>query len=235
MHRKSLVATSVAALVVSAAAVAVPLEAAAAPSPTSVVVRVEGVDRTLLAPTAAHTHTGWITTGGTPVGKCPATSAAGALDVATHHDWTGKYSASIGGLFLNAIRGETQDNKTYYWSVWIDNRYASKGVCDLKLHAGDTLLFAPDAIRHHEHPIGIEGPAAVTVGHSFTVKVVRFSDAGVPKPLAGATVTTANAVVGQTNRHGVLTIVAKHAGTLVLRAAESGYIRAAPVRVGVSG
>lgn len=230
MHRKILIAASVAALAV----VAVPLEAAAAPSATSVVVRVEGVGRTLLAPTATHTHTGWITAGGTPVGKCPATSAAGALDVATHHNWSGKYSAGVGGLFLNSILGETQDNKTYYWGVWIDNRYASKGVCDLTLSKGDTLLFAPDSIRHHEFPLAIKGPSAATVGHAFTIKVVRFSDAGVAKPLAGATVTAGSAVIGKTNRHGVLTIVAKHAGTLALRAAETGYIRAAPVRVGVS-
>ena len=52
--------------------------------------RVEGAGKTLLGPTVVETHSGWITKDGTPKGTAwPDTSATGALDVATRHDWGG--------------------------------------------------------------------------------------------------------------------------------------------------
>jgi hypothetical protein len=81
-----------------------------------VTVRVEGLSRTLLAPTTVKTHTGSITTGGTPRGACPATSAAGALDVATHHRWGGTYNQTYRDLELTSILGETHTfTSPYYW------------------------------------------------------------------------------------------------------------------------
>ena len=65
--------------------------AALAAGPTTVSVRIEGTSRTLLAATNVRTHSGSITKGGAPAGACPATTAAGALDDAAHHKWTGSY------------------------------------------------------------------------------------------------------------------------------------------------
>src|SRR5439155_1094799 len=81
-----LIALCGATIAVFAVTPAAPLAAAG----TNVTVRVEGAKKTLLPATSASTHSGWITKAGTPTGKCPASSAAGALDVATSHNWGGK-------------------------------------------------------------------------------------------------------------------------------------------------
>jgi hypothetical protein len=193
-----------------------------------VTVRVEGLTHELLAPTTATTHTGWITKAGTPQGKCPATSGAGALDVATHHRWGGAYSSSL-GLAVTSILGETHTfSSKDYWSVWVDNRFASAGVCGLKLHRGEQLLFAAVPISGTEYPIALTAPSRVAAGAAFKVHVVWVAPKGT-KPLAGARV---NGAV--TDARGVATIQAGSAGKLLLRATKVGYIRAAPVSVTVS-
>jgi hypothetical protein len=210
-----------------------PAGAFAAPGP-AVTVRVEGKTHTLLAPTTVQTHTGSITKSGAPQGVCSATSAAGALDTATHHNWAGSFSRSFGDYLIKTILGETQSTTSYYWAIWIDDRYATTGACGIKLHRGDRLLFAVDSVAHHEHPLALSASHTARVGHPLSVKVVWFSDAGVAKPLTGARVSGAgtNAV---TDSHGVVLIVPRRRGTLVLRADRAGYIRAAPARVRVSG
>jgi len=193
-------------------------------------VRVEGKSRTLLAPTLTQTHTGWVTKGGAPTGACSATSAAGALDVATHHNWGGTYSSSL-GLAVSSILGEAHTfSSPFYWSVWVNNSYAQSGVCGIKLHRGDHLLFAVEPDTGYWYPIGLSAPRTTTVGHSFEVKVVWFNVGGKSKPLAGARV--AGAV---TNSHGIARLVGHHDGALLLRATRSGYIRSAPARVLVTG
>jgi hypothetical protein len=63
---------------------------------TRVSVRVEGKNRTLLADKVVQTRSGSITKGGAPSGACLASSGQGALDVATHGRWSGKFSTSLG-------------------------------------------------------------------------------------------------------------------------------------------
>ena len=67
-----------------------------------VTVSIKTLTKTLLAPTREHGKPGWITKGGTPRGKCPGNSAAGALDVATRGHWTGKYY-SVGRRHLHHV------------------------------------------------------------------------------------------------------------------------------------
>src|SRR4051812_39189617 len=71
-----------------------------------VTVRVEGLKRELLAPSAVKVHTGSLTRFGAPSGKCPDTSAAGALDAATHHRWKGTWESSFGDYEITSILGE---------------------------------------------------------------------------------------------------------------------------------
>jgi hypothetical protein len=220
-------------LALGGATVALALGAAPAlAAGTTVTVRVEGLKRTLLAPTIVHTHAGSITKGGAPGGRCPATSAAGALDVATHHHWAGKWF-SFGDILVSTILGEKASGSNYYWGFWVNNRYASLGVCETKLHKGDQLLFAVDSFKHHEHPIGVRAPRKALAGREFNVKLVSFSDAGKATPLAGATL-----MVGhdhfRSNRRGIVKLVVRHAGTYSLGGEKAGYIRAAPVRVRVT-
>lgn len=200
---------------------------------TTVTVRVEGKTRTLLAPTVVHTHSGSITTGGTPAGACPSTSAAGALDLATHHRFNGTYGSF--GLSVTQILGETHrfTPPSYYWSVWVDNRFAPAGVCALKLHRGEQLLFAAVPDKGSEYPIVISAPGRATAGHPFALHVFYYGASGAAKPLARATISGAGPRA-VTNGQGVLSIRPQRTGRLTFRATKNGYIRAAPVTVRVS-
>ncbi len=106
----------------------------------AVTVQIKTMKKTLLAPKKVHGGTGWIRKGGTPRGKCPASSAAGALNAATHGHWTGTYSASVGGIFITSILGAKPADSDF-WSIFVNGKSASKGICGIKLHAGMRLLF----------------------------------------------------------------------------------------------
>jgi hypothetical protein len=205
-------------------------------SPATVTVRVEGLTKTLLVPATVTTHTGSITKDGTPAGACPATSAAGALDVATHHDWSGTYDKSY-GLEVISILGESHPFTPAkdYWEVFVNNVAAEAGVCDLTLHTGQQLLFAavPDN-GPSEYPIALKLPAHVVAGHAFTAKVVYYDAKGKAKPLAGATVTTGSHH-GRTGSNGTIKLTGGKAGTFKFTATRKGYIRSAPVSLHVGG
>lgn len=238
MHLKKLIALcgAIAAVLVPVAVQAT--AATGAPSAgrgTTVTIRIEGLKRTLLATATVHTHAGWITKGGTPRGTCPATSAAGAMDAATHHRWGGKYSASVGGLELLSILGEKHAfTSPFFWEIFVGNRAATVGACELKLHAGEQLLFAAVSQKKAEYPIAIRAPRAARVGRPFTARVVWFNAKGLAKPLAGATVSV-NGPRGKTGRRGTVSLVGTRPEVSMIHAAKAGFIRAAPVRVRVSG
>ncbi len=211
----------------------VPASAAVAAGGAAVTVRVEGLRHTLLAPTVVRTHSGSITKGGAAPGKCPAGSAQGALDVAAHHDWRGTWYSSYKEYLITSILGESYNSSSSdYWSVWINDRFAQVGACDIQLHPGDQVLFAVEGAKT-SYPLALSGPSTAHAGQPFTVNVVSFSSIGKRKPLAGVTVSGAG-VSAATNSHGIATITPHVIGTLNLDAARSGYIRAAPLHVRVS-
>ena len=225
MKRRTLLATVVAVLTIPAAAVA-----ATGPAVT---VRVEGLKRTLLAPTVIHPRSGSITKFGAPNGKCPADSAQGALDVATRHQWGGSWSATYQEYEILSVLGETHSfSSKYYWEIFADNVASSAGACELKLHSGEQLLFAAVPDSGTTFPLALEAPKSATVGHRFTVKVVYFKGAKAIA-LAGATVSVGGQR-GKTNSHGTVALTASHAGTFVVHAQRAGYVRAAPVTLHVS-
>jgi hypothetical protein len=204
---------------------------ALAAGPTTVSVRVEGLSRTLLPATGVKTHTGSITKGGTPTGTCPATSAAGALDRATGHSWNGSYSSGL-GINITTILGETHKYSPngYYWSIWVDNRYATAGICDLKLHRGEQVLFAPYPAKGTTAPIVISAPGHATAGHAFKAKAFYYNAKGVAKPLSGVSVKGA---AGTTNKRGIVMVTPPRAEKLKLSASRKGYIRSATTTVTV--
>ena len=227
MDRKQFLASGAAAL-----ALAVTAASAAASSP-AVKIRIEGLTKTLLPTTVVHAGTGFITTGGTPKGSCPAASGAGALDVATHHKWDGSWDPKYQALSVTSILGESHKlTSTNYWSIWVNNAYAPAGICGLKLHAGDTLLFAAVPDTPTEYPLGLSGPGTAAAGKAFTVKTVAYNGSGKAKPLAGVTV-SGGGVRATSNSHGVATITGTRAGKLVLHASEKDYVRAATLTVRV--
>lgn len=114
--------------------------AARAIGPT-VTVQINSPTKTLLPRTPVRGQTGWITKGGTPRGMCSGATAAGALNAATHGRWTGKYFASVGGIFITSILGVKPATSSQFWGIFIHNRLTSTGLCGLKLHAGERLVF----------------------------------------------------------------------------------------------
>jgi hypothetical protein len=230
MHRKHLIALSGAILAVSAVPPAVAL--ASPGGGPAVSVRVEGKTRTLLGPKVVQTQPGSLTKGGAPPGVCSATSAAGALDVATRHNWSGTFSRSLQNYFITKILGETESGKKVFWNVFVNNVAATVGVCGITLNPGDKLLFAAvsSTSKRPAYPTALRGPGQVTVGNSVKVQVVYFNASGKARPLARARITgTGVSVV--TNSHGFASIKATKAGTLVLRTSPPGYVRAVPLRV----
>jgi hypothetical protein len=221
---------------VSAATVLVALIVCAAASAASgplVKVRVESATHTLLPNTKTQTTTGSITKFGAPPGKCSSTSGAGALDVATNGNWFGTFSKSFGEYFITTILGDKESGTTTYWGIWVDYKFATTGVCGIKLNSGDQLLFAVDSVAHHEFPVALSTSGKRKVGHVLKVKVVWYSDAGVAMPLAGAHV-FGGKLGATTNSKGIAKLHLKRAGTLKLHAEKTGYIRAAVMRVKVS-
>lgn len=136
MHRKTLVALA-GALVIALASWSTALAAGTGPA---VSVQIKSLTKTLLRPSTVHGEKGWITKGGTPHGKCSGSSAAGALDAATHGKWTGKYYASVPGIFVTSILG-VKPTGSHFWSVFVNGKSSSAGICDIKLRAGERLLF----------------------------------------------------------------------------------------------
>jgi len=174
--------------VTAAALVAVPAAlAASSAGPTTVTVRVEGQARTLLPATTVKTAAGSITRGGAPAGKCPATSAQGALQDATHGRWTGSWSKQYSEYYLTGILGQTESTAKYYWAIYINNAYAESGACEIPLKKGDTVLFAvvPGKGKTPE-VLGVKVPATVKAGAKLAPVVVAYTAKGKAEPLSGA-------------------------------------------------
>jgi len=229
MNQKTFLAIGGAVASLAACAAIVTAPAGAATVGTTVSVRVEGVNRTLLSPKTIRTHGGSITKGGTPVGQCPATSAAGALDVATKSRWGGTFSSGLGVEVLSILGEKHSFTSKYFWGIWINNRFAQLGACALKLHKGDKLLFGAISDTAPDNALLLRAPTNVTAGHAFTVKVAYLPAKGLAKPVAGARVGGS-----VTNSQGLATITAHTRGTLFLRATKRPFIRSVFARVTVS-
>ena len=135
--KKILAVASVAAATVPATSGAALAAGSAGPA---VKVQVKSLTKTLLDSTTVHGQKGWITVGGTPTGKCSGNSAAGALDAATKHRWSGKWYSSVPGIFVTSILG-VKPKSPDYWGIVVNGKTASSGICAIKLRAGQTLLF----------------------------------------------------------------------------------------------
>jgi len=199
---------------------------------TKVSFRVEGATKTLLpAKTVTVPSNGSITKGGAPKGSCPeAGTAAGALNVATHGDWTGKDFSF--GIEVDSILGEKVNNTSRYWELFDNNHVADEGICDLKVKSGDQLLFASVLTRGKEYPIVIKAPSRAIVGKPFQVKAYYYrGTSNATTPLPGVAFT---GVKGTTDVKGVATVTASKAGKLSLVGSKLGEIRSAAATVAVS-
>jgi len=206
----------------TAAVLALALSAPALGATSGVTVRVEGLKRTLLPATVAHAESGSVTKGGTPAGTCPGSAAIGYVDSATHHRWGGSYSSGL-GIAVTSVFGETHTfTSPDYWSIWLNNRFAPAGLCELKLKPGDQLLLAAVSQKGTHSPIILAAPAHAKVGTPFSVKA-SYIKKGPATSLSGVKVTGGQSV---TDKHGVASVTATRAGKVTLVATLKGYIRA---------
>jgi hypothetical protein len=227
------------------AAVAAPTAALAAQAHT-VTVRVEGRTKTLLPATLVHLHSGSVTKGGAPKGACSENSEAGALDLATHHRWVGKFYAKYSDYLISSILGEKYSaTAKYFWEVFADNVPAT-GACETKRpHAGEKLLFAAVPLADAAaYPLVISGaPKHATAGQAFKVKVDYVNGKGKMVALGGATLSGKDFTQVVTSANGTAAITPTKSGTLTLGASHAdatkaserfGYIRSASVTLAVN-
>jgi hypothetical protein len=224
LHYRHILSGAVA-LFVSSLVVALAPSAAAASSPPKVTVRIEGKGKTLLAATTVQTRSGSITRGGAPSGACPASSAQGALNVATKGRWSGKFSSSFNSYFVTKIFGDTEGGTKAFWELLVNDVPSQTGFCGTKLHRGDRVLFAVvGSTGATAAPIRVTAPSIAVVGQPFTVKAVYYNAKGKAKPLAGAGVKFGSSSA-HTNSAGVVSFTPTHTGTVTVAAGKTGYIR----------
>jgi hypothetical protein len=199
--------------------------AAVASSPPKVSVRIEGKSKTLLAAATVQTHSGSITRGGAPSGACPASSAQGALNVATKGRWSGKFDSNFNSYFVTKILGDTENGTKAFWEVLVNGVASQSGACTTKLRRGDRVLFAVvSSSVAFTPPIRVSAPSIATVGQPFKVKAVYYNAKGKAKPLAGATVKVGSHSA-HTDSAGIASFTASHTGTVKVAASKTGYIR----------
>ncbi len=220
MNRRQFLASSAALLACAGASAGAPAALASAGLP-KVTVRIEGLSKTLLSAKTIQTRSGSITRGGAPAGICKATSAQGALDVASKGKWSGTWYSNYREYEITSILGDTESGTKDYWEIFVNNVAASTGACEIALHGGQQLLFAAVPSTGSEYPLGIELPRVATAGRAFDVKVVHYTATGKAVPLAGARVPGG----GTTNSRGVVKLTFSHTGTFTVSASARGYIR----------
>ncbi len=205
--------------------------AAPALAGTTVTVRIEGKNKTLLATRKVTTSSGWLTRFGAPKGACSAGSAAGALNTATHGAWSGRYG--VGGYadyFITRILGDVESGSRSFWDIFVNDVSAASGACGITLHRGEQLLFAAVSASVHTYPLGLQGPSHALVGATVSVKTLWFDARGKAKPLAGALV-TGSGVNAKSSAQGIVHIHISHPGTLSIRASKRGYVRSDSLRI----
>ena len=217
LHRRLIIALCGAILAV----VLAPAAALTAGGP-GVTIRIEGLNKTLVLPTEVRVPGGFITRFGAPANKCSASSAQGALNVASHGKWAGTWYSSYNEYLITSILGERPKGSDY-WEIFVNDKAASVGACDLKARPGEQVLFADTS--GSEGPAELIGPHSAVAGRPFTVKLVGYTAAGKAKPLAGALVTGNGIKSVNTNSRGIATLLGARAGVLVLRAGPKGYVR----------
>ena len=111
--------TAAASIAAIAAVAAVPAGAASAPD---AYVRIEGARATLVGQTLVRTQSG----DRVKSNPCSETSAAGALDDATHGKWSGSYSTKFGDYLVSSIDGETPTGNNF-WTLFVNGRASSTG------------------------------------------------------------------------------------------------------------
>ena len=195
-----------------------------------ITVRVEGLTKTLLAPTT-------VTLRDTPVGKgtkgetCSGLSAQGALADATRGDWNGTWSSSYKEFLISSILGSAYGaHADYYWAFWLDDKPAAVGACDVDPAKGSSILFFPEYDGNSKSAVmpavlGISAPASALPGKPFEVIVTSYANAnGKATPAVGVEV-RAGSLSATTKAKGIATLTLAHPGKVTLSVSAPHAVR----------
>jgi hypothetical protein len=189
-------------------------------------VRVEGMRSTLLASTFVNATPRPIDPDGKPADTCEGDTAAVALGDATHSHWTaGPYYSGLGYSVVGILGESHPFTSPYYWSVWLDGKAATTGICTATLHPGESILFFPQCSAESaagcpqglfDPPVlSLSGPTRARVGKAIAVKVLSLENlTGKPSAAAGVQLSAG----GHTVRTGA-------SGTAHLRFSRTGSFR----------
>jgi hypothetical protein len=243
MHKHRFLPPVILLAMLLAGAVAAPV--ALAGTPAAVTVRVEGFEgSTILAQTAVQTSTAPVPVEG---GTCSGTSAGGALYDAVHGNWVaskGSFGVSIlgiGGIDLPAFGSEDYA----YWSIWVNNEFATKGACEEELSPGDDVVYAaqcfglgaycPTSEDAPEHFLTSTAPTHSTVGVGEPVSVTIGSlstSSGKPEPSLPAGVSVgAGSITQAPGAGGVTTFTFTAPGIYTLQARGPSSVPSDPFTV----
>ncbi|MDO8184710.1 hypothetical protein Q5424_24685 [Conexibacter sp. JD483] len=194
--------------------------AALAAGPAQVSVRVEGPRATLVDTTLTTTRAA-VVKDGDRTHACSGTSAAGALQQATDGNWTATYFRGL-GYAVEAIDGVRPASANDYWTLWVNGRSSSTGLCDTQLQRGDAVLLfvcasGPD-YNCTNAPLGLV--ADRTRGRRQTLRVVTYAADGRTTPAPGVTVSGGAAPV-RSDARGIARVTLK-GDESTLRATRAG-------------
>ena len=218
----------VAVLLLLPAVLALTASAALAAGPATVTVEVEGLSEAKVPPTqVTTTNTAVVKNNseGHPEGSCTGTSAAGALELATAGNWSGKWYGGELGYAVESIAGESYPfTGSYFWDFWLNNKAQEEhGICGVELNAGDRVLLFPCHFEMNvacPTPLGIEAPAVADAGETVTVTVKQYNTKGEASPAVGANV-AGGGVSASTDFQGHATMRFSGDGTYTLHASGS--------------
>jgi hypothetical protein len=200
---------------------------AQAGTPAKVSVRVEAPGHTVASTTLTTTRTK-VTKDGNAAHTCSGTSVAGALEQATGGKWTASWFDGL-GYAVDSIGGvKAPADFSAYWTLWINGKSSTTGVCDSELQAGDQVLeflctSTPDFSSCTNLPLAL---TAGRVRHgAVKVKVVRLKGDGTSEPVAGAVVHGGTKDV-TTAADGSASVVLRD-GQTALRATHTGDVASA--------
>jgi hypothetical protein len=116
------------------------------------------------------------------------------------------------GLGLCGI-GNSKATRTLSWYLKVNHRNPQRGGEQVKVHAGDEVLWALEPFPYPEE-LSLVAPFSAHPGVAFEVTVYSYDDKGKKKPAAGAIVTGAS---GPTDAGGHAMVTLSEAATLVAR------------------
>jgi hypothetical protein len=116
------------------------------------------------------------------------------------------------GLALCGVGGKSATD-TLSWYLKVNHKNPNIGGEDVRLHAGDEVLWALEPFPYPDE-LALSAPRHARAGQAFGVRVFSYDDKGKRKPAAGVTVTGAS---GPTGADGRATVTLKRPARLTAR------------------